>query len=48
MPDAFISMTTSSGPGVGSGKVISSSWRSPVNTTPRMVSSPENLVRLAR
>src|SRR5216684_3046156 len=39
MPDAFISMTTSWASGVGSGKGISSSPRSPVNTTPRMVSS---------
>src|SRR5713226_6102616 len=39
MPDAFISMTTSWASGVGSGKGISYSPRSPVNTTPRMVSS---------
>src|SRR5579862_8333621 len=39
MPEAFISMTTSPSPGVGSGKFISSSWRSPVNTTPRILSS---------
>ena len=39
MPEAFISTTTSSGPGVGSGKSIISSSRPPVNTTPRMGSS---------
>src|SRR5690349_5880169 len=39
MPDAFISSTTSPGPGVGSGKFVSSRVRSPVNTTPRMVLS---------
>src|SRR5215210_2595571 len=36
MPEALISSTTSSGPGVGSGKSISSSSRSPRNTTPFM------------
>src|ERR1700733_1282193 len=40
MPEAFISMTTSSGPGVGSGKFISSSSRPPVNTTPRIAFPP--------
>src|ERR1700733_3411227 len=39
MPEAFISTTTSSGPGVGSGNSIISSSRAPVNTTPRMVPS---------
>src|SRR6267378_5132043 len=39
MPDAFISMTTSWASGVGSGNCINSSPRSPVNTTPRIVSS---------
>src|SRR5438045_3991839 len=36
MPEAFISSTTSPGPGVGSGKLRSSTLRSPRNTTPRM------------
>src|SRR5882672_5139745 len=36
MPEAFISMTTSPGPGVGSGKLFSSTLRSPRKTTPRM------------
>src|SRR6266705_1962125 len=40
MPDAFISITTSWASGVGSENCISSSPRSPVNTTPRIVSSP--------
>src|SRR3954469_24080308 len=35
MPDAFISSTTSPGPGVGSGKFLSSTLRSPRKTTPR-------------
>src|SRR6516165_4746775 len=39
MPEAFISTTTSSGPGVGSGNSISSISRSPVKTTPRIGSS---------
>src|SRR5205807_2058753 len=39
MPDALISSTTSRGPGVGSGKSRSSSFRSPTNTTPFMQSS---------
>src|ERR1700704_4588537 len=39
MPDAFISITTSWASGVGSSNCISSSPRSPVNTTPRMASS---------
>src|SRR6266478_3927405 len=36
MPEAFISTTTSSGPGLGSGNSISSISRSPVKTTPRI------------
>src|SRR5260221_5855621 len=36
MPEAFISSTTSPGPGVGSGKLLSSILRSPRKTTPRM------------
>src|SRR5438067_11734039 len=36
MPEAFISSTTSPGPGVGSGKLFSSTLRSPRKTTPRM------------
>src|SRR6476620_10468018 len=39
MPDAFISMTTSWASGAGSGNCISSSPRSPVNTTPRIAAS---------
>src|SRR5437667_10734734 len=39
MPDAFISTTTSPGPGVGSGNSISSISRSPLKTTPRIASS---------
>src|SRR5712671_4433058 len=39
MPEAFISTTTSPGPGVGSGNSISSISRSPVKTTPRIGSS---------
>ena len=39
MPEAFISTTTSSGPGVGSGNSINSSSRPPVKTTPRMLPS---------
>src|SRR3954470_20944964 len=35
MPEAFISITTSPGPGVGSGKFLSSTLRSPRKTTPR-------------
>src|SRR4051812_4650703 len=35
MPEAFISITTSPGPGVGSGKLRSSTLRSPRKTTPR-------------
>ena len=48
MPDAFISTTTSPGPGVGSGNVISSRPRSPVNTTPCMVSSAALRCRQSR
>src|SRR5262244_4446010 len=36
MPEAGISRITSLGPGVGSGKPLSSSLRSPRNTTPFM------------
>src|SRR5438132_11287332 len=36
MPEAFISSTTSPGPGVGSGKLRSSTLRLPRKTTPRM------------
>src|SRR5437588_6744394 len=39
IPEAFISTTTSPGPGVGSGNSISSISRSPVKTTPRIGSS---------
>src|SRR5437773_1532661 len=39
MPDALISRITSRGPGVGSGNSLSSSFRSPRNTTPFMASS---------
>src|SRR5713101_6017038 len=39
MPDALISRITSLGPGIGSGNSLSSSLRSPRNTTPFMVSS---------
>src|SRR6266480_2973387 len=39
MPDALISRITSRGPGVGSGNSLSSSLRSPRNTTPFMQSS---------
>src|SRR5689334_9201140 len=35
MPEAFISSTTSPGPGVGSGKLLSSTLRSPRKTAPR-------------
>src|SRR5438309_3915067 len=35
MPEAFISSTTSPGPGAGSGKLLSSTLRSPRKTTPR-------------
>src|SRR5882757_632630 len=45
MPEAFISSTTSPGPGVGSGKVMISTARSPGNTTPRMASSVCCLLR---
>src|SRR5882757_7434352 len=45
MPEAFISSTTSPGPGVGSGKVMISTARSPENTTPRMASSVCCLLR---
>src|SRR5262249_57569055 len=41
MPEAFISTTTSSGPGVGSGNSIISISRSPVKTTPRITSSSD-------
>src|SRR5215471_1768822 len=37
MPEALISRITSRGPGVGSGNSLSSSLRSPRNTTPFMV-----------
>src|SRR5262249_11032940 len=37
MPDALISRITSRGPGVGSGNSLSSSLRSPRNTTPFML-----------
>src|SRR5262249_24387454 len=36
MPEALISRITSLGPGVGSGKSLSSGLRSPRNTTPFM------------
>src|SRR5262244_3102798 len=39
MPEALISRITSRGPGVGSGNSLSSSFRSPRNTTPLMDSS---------
>src|SRR5215475_3816913 len=39
IPDALISKITSRGPGVGSGNSLSSSLRSPRNTTPFMASS---------
>src|SRR5215813_9079858 len=39
MPEALISRTTSLGPGVGSGNSLSSSFRSPRNTTPFIRSS---------
>src|SRR5690349_19490786 len=39
MPEAFISSTTSPGPGVGSGKVMISTARPPGKVTPRMASS---------
>src|SRR5487761_238252 len=39
MPEAFISTTTSPGPGVGSGNSIIAISRSPLNTTPRIASS---------
>src|SRR2546427_6834509 len=39
MPEALISRITSRGPGAGSGNSLSSSLRSPRNTTPFMVSS---------
>src|SRR6516162_772271 len=39
MPEAFISTTTSPGPGVGSGNSIISICRSPGKTTPRITSS---------
>src|SRR5687768_5053423 len=35
MPEAFISITTSPGPGVGSGKLRSSTFRLPRKTAPR-------------
>src|SRR5262249_29682107 len=37
MPEALISRITSRGPGIGSGNSLSSSLRSPRNTTPFMV-----------
>src|SRR5262249_53667614 len=37
MPEALISRITSRGPGVGSGNSLSSSLRSPRNTTPFML-----------
>src|SRR5438132_5830138 len=40
IPEALISTTTSSGPGVGSGNSIISISRSPLKTTPRITSSP--------
>ena len=36
MPEAFISITTSPGPGVGSGKLRSSTLRLPRKTAPRI------------
>src|SRR5436190_20805328 len=39
MPDALVSRITSLGPGVGSGNSLSSSLRSPRNTTPFMAPS---------
>ncbi len=39
MPEALISRITSLGPGVGSGNSLSSSLRSPRNTTPFMAAS---------
>src|SRR3954451_21625813 len=48
IPEAFISTTTSPSPGVGSGNCISSSWRSPVKTTPRIASSASLLRKIRR
>src|SRR5438105_967830 len=45
MPEALISRITSRGPGIGSGKSLSSSFRSPRKTTPFMVSSSAILER---
>src|SRR5438876_5945164 len=42
MPEALISRMTSRGPGVGSGNSLSSSFRSPRNTTPCMASSSDS------
>src|SRR5258708_6969330 len=55
MPEAFISITTSPGPGVGSGKLRTSTFRFPKNTAPRISGNPqkslladlENLVGIA-
>src|SRR5712691_2828166 len=46
MPEAFISKTTSPGPGVGSGKSRSSKRLSPRNTTPRI--TPPLMVKAIR
>src|SRR5438067_5141451 len=55
MPEAFISITTSPGPGVGSGKLRTSIFRLPRNTAPRMsghlqmsfLAQPKNLIGVA-
>src|SRR4029077_5288660 len=48
MPDALISMTTSRGPGVGSGKSRNSSFRSPRKTTPCMPTCSSQLPSLSQ
>src|SRR5216683_2005085 len=48
MPDALISRITSRGPGVGSGNSLSSSLRSPRNTTPFMAASDACVSNLMR
>src|SRR5262249_10826521 len=45
MPEALMAMTTSPGPGVGSGNSLSSSFRSPRKTMPRMRVGPPVDVR---
>src|SRR5712671_1012515 len=48
MPEALISRITSLGPGVGSGNSLTSSFRSPRNTTPFMVPSVATFCQIPR